>query len=216
MSTFSSSTLEAPAPAGLAAASPDLSTADVKQTLEWLRGLERAPYVPPAPRLRDDVPANGKLYVCSHAGGVAMGFEGHPDFIARWFNWAHNTAVIGPNARLHWYAKGYVGSLGYVCADSIADIKRGLALQFAWEIRKDWEIAPTVYRVIDQETNEHETIWPQAEIDALAAGRAEEFFAERVILNEREGVVFAKPIRPEADHYVLSLPKRQGRDLEAA
>lgn len=138
--------------------------------------------------LRDDVPANGKLYLCWHSTGVALAFEGGADFIRRWYNWSINTGVIGEGAQLHYYLPGYVGNLAYICVASMNDILRGLAAQFRWEIIRDREIPRLVERV-DPDTEMPEVEYDEEAIAQLATARAEEFVRERIKLNDRTAIM---------------------------
>lgn len=146
--------------------------------LEDLAALAPAPYTPPPVRMRDDVGVHGELSIGSHGSGLELVFDGSPDFIARWFNWAVNTGVVGRNSRLHYYLRGHVGSVAYVCPRNRAAVLRGLTLQFAHEILAAGEVAKVMTR--DPETEVPETTWDEALVEQMAGERAVAFMKDHM------------------------------------
>lgn len=174
---------------------PQVKLPTPRQVIEWLRVQANTHYRParrmPAGghvKIRDDVPANGTLHVCSEGNGIALAFQGSPDFIERWHNWAVNTAVIGPNAQLNWYLTKHTGSIAYVCPRTRAAVVRGLALQFAWEAVRDREVA--FLSVLDPETEEPTVTWTEDGAVQIGQERAEVFYREHV---RADGFVIERP-----------------------
>lgn len=160
-------------------AAMSLPPATLHEVTEWLRSLERAPASPPAVPLLEDVEHYGRLYLGSYAKDVAMGFQGTPEFIARWFNWAVNTSVITRGSSLNWlYCER--GPLAYVCAKSREVVRAGLARQFAWDIVTNREVPVTVVR--DPETEEVETLWDEEVVRAMADQRAADFMRDHITM----------------------------------
>lgn len=156
--------------------------------------------------LRDDVPANGSLYICSHSCGIAFAFEGDPGFIRRWYNFAVNTGIIGENAQLHYYLERQEGNLAYVCAASREVVLRGLVSQFRWEIIRDREV-PLLVNRIDPETELPEIEFDEAKIDELAVTRAQAFMRDH-IKTDRSVVIRPK----DAGETYVWTPQRTGTD----
>ena len=121
---------------------------------------------------------NGKYLLSFYGNSLALGFKGDNDFIRRSFNWAHNHEVT--KGSLHWFY-GDGGKLAYVLIKSREDIVSGFARQFRAEIIMNHEI-PSLRDEFDPENGESILEYDEKKIDKLAQKRAEEFFAERVEL----------------------------------
>lgn len=212
MTTDSTASIVAEQPA--LAAQPDAQQRETPlpsaaQVLEALRTFPRTPYRPPAVNLRDDVPANGELFIVTRGEGVSLALQGGPDFIARWHNWAVNTGLIGAQAGLHYYLARQVGQLAYVCVPSVTAIRQALAMQFAWEIRRDREIAPLQEGWWPDDDHYEPAVWPEEQIAVLAAERADAFVTERMAINSVLLEALAAPI--DDTQFAVLLPGNHGQ-----
>lgn len=145
-------------------------------------GRPRAPRSPGFVRLRDDVPANGRLYISSHGNGYALAFKGGRDFIDRWHNWAINSGVVA-STRLYWYLGDCnTGRLAHICVKSKDVIVNALAAQFRWELIRDREVPPLV-DTVDPDTEERTLEYDEEKLDAIARQRAVQFMAERITVD---------------------------------
>ncbi len=163
----------------------------------WLRESARLRYDAVSPTgphvisIRDDVPANGQLFLSSHSRGYALVFKGDTEFINRWYNWATNCGVISANSSLNWFLEQGTGRIAYVCPQTHECVERGLIKQFSWEIIRDREI-PLLRDTFDPETEEPLIEFDDRAIGVLAAARARAFMAEFIT----------------ADTTILSRPKQ--------
>ncbi len=155
--------------------------------IEWLREQssrieESSSTGPCMVSIRDDVPANGKLYLCTHSGGYAMTFAGAPEFINRWLTWALNWGVINPTQEITWFGEKDAGRVAYICPHTQGHILRGLISQFSWEIKRDREI-PLRKDYFDPETEEPVIEHDERAITDLATARAEAFMRDHIQIN---------------------------------
>jgi hypothetical protein len=125
---------------------------------------------------------SGKFLLSFYGNILALGFKGEKDFIRRCHNWAHNYSIT--SGGLHWfYEQG--GALAYVLVKSRDDILRGLAQQFRADIIISREILPLKEELnyeFDPENEESALKYNEKKIEKLAWERAENFFKERVEL----------------------------------
>ena len=157
-----------------------------------------------------DIEQNYPWMLSSYGSNLALGFKGTPDFIARCFNWAVNTGVVGPGGQLIWYYEAETGRLAYICPKSLRAIKRGLYLQFQAEIILGKEVPVKKDRSKDEEWHEN----PEGDllefhdwqIARLAGKRVKMFMKNHIVKDsfflrfpESVGNVFGLASRGRAD-----------------
>lgn len=126
----------------------------------------------------------GEFLIMPYSRYTALGFRGDLEFVKRCQNWAENMGITQtdmPRGRkFHWAYNGKE-CLGYVLTDGADQIIRCLQLQIYMDILASHEIVPISER-FDEEAESWLVEYDETAIDVETKRRAEEFYANRVKL----------------------------------
>ena len=157
-----------------------------------------------------DVLDNSPFLLSAYGNHLALGFRGTPTFVARCHNWAINTGVIGPEARVMWY-QGECGRLGYVCPKTMRAIRRGVFLQLRAEIILAGEIPLKADHSRDDDWNgEGEMLeYNDYAIARLGLKRTKAFMRDHIV---RDSFLVSRPSIAHIYSVTSTRPDQQNTD----